>query len=215
MSLVLALIAVMLVNCASEPKTAEETLPPETWDISALDTGREAGFLTDYQKRLVLEVNKMRSDPQKYARYHRKDLPSTIYTYLLTMKPLPLLIIEPGLCASSLVMINARLFDNNVIIGNKGGQMQKALNDFGKWQEARYSSCYIYIDVSFDRYLYQVLGDYKYSDNKPPVLLDPLYGHFGIAEGFRKEDGRIWNLTAVLVVQEYTPILQEHKYTPK
>jgi hypothetical protein len=37
------------------------------WDIAALDTAKDADYLTGVEKDVVLEMNKVRSDPKKYA----------------------------------------------------------------------------------------------------------------------------------------------------
>ncbi|MDR1986700.1 MAG: CAP domain-containing protein [Treponema sp.] len=47
----------------------------EDWDIALLDTARTAHYLTAIEKDVVLELNKVRSDPRKYAeRYIRPRL---------------------------------------------------------------------------------------------------------------------------------------------
>ncbi len=42
---------------------AEET----EWDISLLDTARDADYLSDVDKDIILELNKVRTDPSRYA----------------------------------------------------------------------------------------------------------------------------------------------------
>ena len=37
------------------------------WDIATLDTAKDADYLTGTEKDVVLETNKARSDPKKYA----------------------------------------------------------------------------------------------------------------------------------------------------
>ena len=39
-----------------------------TWDLARLNTASEADYLTDNEKAVVLEINKLRSDPAAYAR---------------------------------------------------------------------------------------------------------------------------------------------------
>jgi uncharacterized protein YkwD len=38
------------------------------WDLSALHTARNAGYLKDKERQVILELNKVRSDPPRYAR---------------------------------------------------------------------------------------------------------------------------------------------------
>jgi uncharacterized protein YkwD len=50
---------------------------PDGWDIQRLDTARNAGYLSRLEKDLILEMNKVRSDPKKYAELY--ILPRTRY----------------------------------------------------------------------------------------------------------------------------------------
>ena len=47
------------------------------WDIALLDTARSVNYLSDIEKDVVLELNKVRSDPQKYAEMYIK--PRLVY----------------------------------------------------------------------------------------------------------------------------------------
>jgi len=40
------------------------------WNIATLDTAANASYLTDIEKDVVLEMNKVRTDPKKYARLY-------------------------------------------------------------------------------------------------------------------------------------------------
>ena len=46
------------------------TAATEYWDIKLLDTARKVHYLTDVEKDVVLETNKARSDPRKYAQLY-------------------------------------------------------------------------------------------------------------------------------------------------
>jgi hypothetical protein len=51
-----------------EDSLAERSDPDaENWDIDALDTAKDADYLTGIEKDVVLETNKARTDPKKYA----------------------------------------------------------------------------------------------------------------------------------------------------
>lgn len=57
-------------NSASSSASAKEKRgnpDAENWDIEALDTAKDADYLTGIEKDVVLEMNKVRSDPKKYA----------------------------------------------------------------------------------------------------------------------------------------------------
>jgi len=44
----------------------------DTWDLYILDTARDALYMTAVEKDVVLEMNKVRSDPRKYAELYLK-----------------------------------------------------------------------------------------------------------------------------------------------
>lgn len=44
------------------------------WDIKTLDTGRKATYLSDIEKDVILELNKVRTNPQKYAKEYLEPL---------------------------------------------------------------------------------------------------------------------------------------------
>jgi len=87
----LIILTICLIGCTSTPNTPIE---PEEWDIDMLKAGED---LSSTFSDFFIEINKMRTDPKKYASYHRRDLPRNIYKYLLSMEPLPPLIYEEGL----------------------------------------------------------------------------------------------------------------------
>ncbi|MDR2746551.1 MAG: CAP domain-containing protein [Treponema sp.] len=57
----------LLVSCAVIVGAAAED-----WDIAALDTARAVNYLTEIEKDIVLELNKVRSNPRKYAELYIK-----------------------------------------------------------------------------------------------------------------------------------------------
>ena len=44
------------------------------WDISALDTAANADYLSTDEKDVILEMNKVRADPKKYAELYIKPM---------------------------------------------------------------------------------------------------------------------------------------------
>ncbi|MCL1815206.1 MAG: CAP domain-containing protein [Treponema sp.] len=46
----------------------------ENWDIAALDTAANANYLTDLEKDIILEMNKARTNPKKYAELYVQPL---------------------------------------------------------------------------------------------------------------------------------------------
>ncbi len=49
------------------PKTKRETVDISIWDLSVLDTARDADYMADIEKDVILEMNMARSNPAKYA----------------------------------------------------------------------------------------------------------------------------------------------------
>jgi len=71
------LIAALAVNVfAQEADTTGGRGDPdaENWDIAVLDTAAEADFLTPVEKDVILEMNKARADPKKYAELYIKPM---------------------------------------------------------------------------------------------------------------------------------------------
>ena len=50
---------------AGLPATSSPT--PESWNLTRLDTARQTSYLSDIERDIVLELNKVRSDPGRYA----------------------------------------------------------------------------------------------------------------------------------------------------
>jgi uncharacterized protein YkwD len=72
----------------------------KNWDIGKLDTAKDASWLTGIEKDVTLELNKLRSDPQKYARLYLNPNHAA-YRALLSARPMALLNLERGLCLAS------------------------------------------------------------------------------------------------------------------
>ena len=56
-------------NAISE-SSETATQDADGWDISKLDTARNEPYLTDVEKDVILETNKVRADPAKYAKMY-------------------------------------------------------------------------------------------------------------------------------------------------
>ena len=52
---------------SADEKTSERNKDADKWDIAALDTARDAGYLSTVEKDVILEMNKARSNPALYA----------------------------------------------------------------------------------------------------------------------------------------------------
>jgi hypothetical protein len=60
-------LALFVTGMFFSNNTTAKNLDTDGWDISALDTARKVSYLSDLEKDVILELNKARSDPKKYA----------------------------------------------------------------------------------------------------------------------------------------------------
>jgi hypothetical protein len=60
------------VICKSQSNESNEK--NENWDIQALDVARNVSYLSAIEKDVILEMNKVRTDPAKYAELYIKPL---------------------------------------------------------------------------------------------------------------------------------------------
>ena len=72
----------------------------KNWDIAKLDTAKDASWLTGIEKDVMLELNKLRTDPQNYARLYLTPNHAA-YRTLLLASPSALLTLERGLYLAS------------------------------------------------------------------------------------------------------------------
>ena len=81
----------------TNPPEPDDTDISENWDIAKLDVARNVDYLSDVEKDVMLEMNKARTDPRKYAamyirpmmkdyKYNKKDLDECIQVMSLMPK---------------------------------------------------------------------------------------------------------------------------------
>ncbi|MDR1637247.1 MAG: hypothetical protein LBR93_07900 [Treponema sp.] len=97
---------------AEEARLTEEA---STWDVSRLET--RADYLSAIERELVLELNKIRSNPQAYARLYITNKAGGAYTKLAAAQGLPLMALEKGLCLAA--RESGNVFEN----ANKYGKL--------------------------------------------------------------------------------------------
>ena len=51
----------------------------ENWNLEQLDFAVSVAYLSDMEKNVILEINKVRSDPSKYARLYIKPVEKYYY----------------------------------------------------------------------------------------------------------------------------------------
>jgi len=194
LSILVLVCGLVTIGCTSLPSE------PEEWDLSSLDTGRELGFLQEYQKNLILEINKMRSDPQKYAKYHRRDLDRAAYNYLQKMEPASPLIVEEGLTKSAADLLKAGLGEPNRTVNI--AVISNTLETYGKYSiGASWGTAFGTGSTQLFEYL---LSKPAIGEKYPYSILNPTYTHCGIAA--KEYSG--WSgakMTLIIVTGKYTP----------
>ncbi len=130
------------------------------WNISALNTASGASYLSSLEKELVLEINKMRSDPARYAEeyiaplakhydrrilYYPGDQPlqtnegvsalNECVRVLKKQQPLPIMHPSPGLskAASDHVKDQSKTGKTGHTGGDRSG-MRDRIERYGDWQ---------------------------------------------------------------------------------
>jgi hypothetical protein len=160
-SVLVALVCAMLV-IASGKVTAQNrgTLDPDGWDIVQLDTARDVDYLSRIEKDVILELNKVRSNPQKYADLYIKPRlayfdgnwykepgarATTItsegrkaveecYNVLINMKSVHLLFPQKGLCrAAAAHILDISLSGKDGHDGINGSSPWNRMNRYGKY----------------------------------------------------------------------------------
>jgi len=75
----LGLTFIFIVSCGGLRPLAPGSIGSTStgWDIKALDVARGVNYLTDVEKDVILELNKVRTNPKKYAELYIKPLPKS------------------------------------------------------------------------------------------------------------------------------------------
>ena len=66
---IVAIHLISLVAYTQDGKTRMES-DASSWDIGKLSTGQSASFLSPLEKEVLLELNKVRSNPRLYAQLY-------------------------------------------------------------------------------------------------------------------------------------------------
>lgn len=140
------------------PKTKRETVDISIWDLSVLDTARDADYMADIEKDVILEMNMARSNPAKYAELYiqprTKKFNGKIYggnlqtnegvavvneciKFMQTQKPLTLLNPSKGLTQAAKDHANTQsLTDKTGHTGTDGSDPFKRMKKYGSYKTA-------------------------------------------------------------------------------
>ena len=126
-------------NSGQDQKSAPNTNDSSGWDITALDTARGAGYLSDLEKDIILEINMARSNPKQYAEMYinpnQGAFARECYAELRQSKTLPVLQPKRGL--SQAAKDHAADTGPKGIIGHTGSDgssLGDRINRYGTWR---------------------------------------------------------------------------------
>lgn len=61
---------IQVLEITKEQNQEEQTIDNDGWDLSKVDTARNVNYLTEIEKDVILETNKARTNPAKYAKLY-------------------------------------------------------------------------------------------------------------------------------------------------
>ena len=202
---ILLIVSFIFVSCSSTPAQ------PVEWDRDSLDTARNVDFLSEDLQNLVFELNKMRTDPKKYAVHQRRIISRSLYRFLMRMEPLPPFVPAEGLCrlASNVfdtrsgIDIPSRTALNLAIAGSlvsgEYGNSGRAHAAIYNGYQRRYSlDGEVVVRADIIRYL-KYLKEYKSPENT--LFSDCTY--FGVAQSIYDRVAN--NITIIVVSENYSP----------
>ena len=135
-----------------EIQTKEKNWPAE------LNTAKDALYLNELEREVILELNKVRSDPKRYSKEYIEELVTAfkgnLYFYpgqeptkseegikplmeciqvLRNTKPLPILSPAEGLAKASRLLVKDQQFGGIGHITRNGSTPQKRIEKYGNW----------------------------------------------------------------------------------
>jgi uncharacterized protein YkwD len=137
------------------------------WDIPLLDTAGGLDYLSGMEKDAALEINKLRSDPKKYAQLYLEET-SSLAAALRNARGAPPLSLEKGLCLAA---------------RDSAGDLGARANRYGKWGGSITASRIFGGYESGRALVLDLLKNYR------QTLLDSRYKYLGVAVGPDKEYG--------------------------
>jgi uncharacterized protein YkwD len=160
---------------AREAELFATRLDPDAanWNIPALDTGKNAAYLSGLEKDLLLEINKIRTNPAKYAQLYLSQN-QELAAMVSAMPPAGILAPEQGLYRAA---------------KDTQGSLSERASRYGKWGGGM-SGPIIYGSYTSGKAITTALAD-KFLDN----LMDNRYQKLGL--GISKND--TYGLSAALI----------------
>jgi uncharacterized protein YkwD len=137
------------------------------WDIPLLDTAGSLDYLSGMEKDAALEINKLRSDPKKYARLYLEETDS-LAAALRNARSAPPLSLEKGLCLAA---------------RDSSGDLGARVKRYGTWSGSITASRIFGGYESGRALVLDLLKNYR------QTLFDSRYKYLGVAVGPDREYG--------------------------
>jgi hypothetical protein len=186
-----------------------EKIKSSVWDVSLLNTALEANYLSTLEKEIILEINKLRTNPEKYAteyiaplakRYNRRllyypgDQPlltkegvNALYECVHDLKrqqPLSLIYPSPGLTKAARDHVNDQSKTGRT--GHQGSDrsgMRERIERHGEWQ-VRIAENIAYGGKTAQQIvIYLLIDDGVRDRGHRKNFLNPDFKVVGVAEG--------------------------------
>jgi uncharacterized protein YkwD len=196
------------------------------WDLDALDTGRDAEYLSPLEKDVLLEMNMVRGDPAKYAELYIKPklafFQGTLYaapgatrrTYegprsvndcvnsLNRMKPVPPLLPERGLSlAARDHALDTGKSGRTGHTGGDGSTFVRRINRYGRWKGSSAENIDYGYATGREIVLHLLIDDGVSSRGHRRNIMNGQFSRAGIAAGPHK---RTEYICVIDYAQSYT-----------
>jgi len=185
------------------------------WNIAGLHTASEAAYLTEIEKEIILEINKLRSDPARYAEeyieplakkfdrkvlYYPGDNPlltnegiSAVHECVRELKrqqPIPLIYPSPGLTKAARDHVKDQSKTGKT--GHTGGDrssMRNRVERYGTWQSSIAENIAYGAKTARQIVVYLLIDDGVRNRGHRKNMLNPGFKMAGVATGTHPEYG--------------------------
>jgi len=201
----LLLILFFQVSLANGPNNPAHS----GWEIHALNTAAEASYLSSLEKEIVLEINKLRSDPARYANeyisplakkydrrllYYPGDQPlltkegiNALYECVRDLKrqqPLPIIYPSEGLSLAARDHVNDQSETGRT--GHQGSDrstMRNRVERYGSWEKRIAENIAYGAKTAQQIVIYLLIDDGVRDRGHRKNLLNPNFNVVGVATG--------------------------------
>ena len=185
------------------------------WNIAGLHTASEAAYLTEIEKEIILEINKLRSDPARYAEeyieplakkfdrkvlYYPGDNPlltnegiSAVHECVRELKrqqPIPLIYPSPGLTKAARDHVKDQSKTGKT--GHTGGDrssMRNRVERYGTWQSSIAENIAYGAKTARQIVVYLLIDDGVRNRGHRKNMLNPGFKMAGVTTGTHPEYG--------------------------